>query len=621
MTTAAGQWSVERQRRLREQLQGYWAQETWDLRCCPLLEPGEALNGGARYLRFTCRSPGLNTELQYALWRTVATRAWRVQQLALQSRTLRYLIEWLNQVAAETPSLLERPLAWWELSFRTYLGARGVLQPRAYTTIDRTQALRTYAGDDRRLGVLRRIYRLVAAAYDERPEQEKDRWDLRTLGKVDNATQSHYWLDFTGIGQPWLRETAKRFTRHWLSNHSAAHCRNILFAVRLLSEFLDRTTPPVGPADLSRALLVDFIASLPGHLHVKTRWHRLASLKTFLEVCAREGWGGVPEKPLLYDDDLPKGLRSEPRYLPEAVVEQLNRHVDALPEPLMRMVLVLQECGMRISELCSMPFDCLHRDGDGDWWLRYYQGKQTKEHSIPLLPETVAVLREQQAFVRQAYGSTPFLFPNARTPQQPTKQQHFARRLNRLAYEREIRDESGARFRFESHQFRHTVGTRMINRGYPQHIVQRFLGHETPAMTSVYAHLHDATLKRAFQKFARGQVDVTGRAGQLDTLAYDLADLQWFKRNLHAQALPHGTCWLPATKGQCPHANACFTCAPWRTDLRYLPVLQQQLGETRGIIDKAKSNGWARQVEMNEQVERNLVRVIATLEDLRKDEE
>lgn len=55
--------------------------------------------------------------------------------------------------------------------------------------------------------------------------------------------------------------------------------------------------------------------------------------------------------------------------------------------------------------------------------------------------------------------------------------------------------------------------------------------------------------------------------------------------------------------------------------MRYLPVLQQQLGETRGIIDKAKSNGWARQVEMNEQVERNLVRVIATLEDLRKDEE
>ena len=61
---------------------------------------------------------------------------------------------------------------------------------------------------------------------------------------------------------------------------------------------------------------------------------------------------------------------------------------------------------------------------------------------------------------------------------------------------------AGRLFHFEAHQFRHTVGTRLVNRGYPHHLIQRYLGHESPDMTSVYAHLHDATLKREFARFA-----------------------------------------------------------------------------------------------------------------------
>jgi len=36
----------------------------------------------------------------------------------------------------------------------------------------------------------------------------------------------------------------------------------------------------------------------------------------------------------------------------------------------------------------------------------------------------------------------------------------------------------------------------MINSDVPQRVVQQFLGHETPAMTARYAHIHDSTMKR-----------------------------------------------------------------------------------------------------------------------------
>jgi integrase/recombinase XerD len=75
--------------------------------------------------------------------------------------------------------------------------------------------------------------------------------------------------------------------------------------------------------------------------------------------------------------------------------------------------------------------------------------------------------------------------------------QPFVRYLNILAAKFDICDFTGKRWKFQSHQFRHTVATRMINNGVPQHIVQRYLGHESPQMTAMYAHIHDSTLRTA----------------------------------------------------------------------------------------------------------------------------
>jgi hypothetical protein len=49
-------------------------------------------------------------------------------------------------------------------------------------------------------------------------------------------------------------------------------------------------------------------------------------------------------------------------YLPSAVLDQLNLYLDDLKAPWRRMILILQECGMRISELLELPIDCLTQD-------------------------------------------------------------------------------------------------------------------------------------------------------------------------------------------------------------------------------------------------------------------
>ena len=143
--------------------------------------------------------------------------------------------------------------------------------------------------------------------------------------------------------------------------------------------------------------------------------------------------------------------------------------------------------------------------------------------------------------------------------------------LKRLAKEYNICDSLGKIWDFQSHQFRHTVGTRMINNGVPQHIIQRYLGHESPEMTSVYAHIHDQTLKKEIAKYHDTRVvNIAGEVVESTTpeLDNDL-DLHLLKKKVLAQSLPNGSCARPIVLGECPHANACLTCGDFRTTIEF----------------------------------------------------
>jgi hypothetical protein len=157
---------------------------------------------------------------------------------------------------------------------------------------------------------------------------------------------------------------------------------------------------------------------------------------------------------------------------------------------------------MRISELLQLPVDCLTQDARGVHYLRYMQGKVKRENAIPISLEIARIIQEQQVEGRNRDKPSTWLFPNERGG--VIKQASFAHRINRLAYDHDIRDATGKLFRFQSHQFRHTVGTRMINLGVPHHIIQRYLGHKGPEMTSRYAHIHDVTMQDKLSEYLKG---------------------------------------------------------------------------------------------------------------------
>ena len=161
----------------------------------------------------------------------------------------------------------------------------------------------------------------------------------------------------------------------------------------------------------------------------------------------------------------------------------------------------------------------------------------------------------------------------------------------------------------------------MINRGVPQHVVQRLLGHASPQMTATYARLHDSTVREAFEAWCATRVDIDGQHLPFHPDAPS-ADAEWVKHHLGRieASLPNGFCGRPPQQ-DCPHPNACLTCPDFQTTVEFLPTHHRQADETRRLIAAAEADGQRRLADNHRVVLSHLERIIDGLDSLAPDHE
>jgi integrase len=198
---------------------------------------------------------------------------------------------------------------------------------------------------------------------------------------------------------------------------------------------------------------------------------------------------------------------------------------------------------MRINELCRLPLDCLIYDDKGHYSLRYYQSKTKQEHVIPLVEDIVIeVIQKQQQEVRERWIDTcPYLFPSPASHTLPFHQGTFGKRLNTWALKNNIRDAAGKLFRFQAHQFRHTVGMQLINNDVPLDAISHLLGHHSQHMTQIYARARDSTKREQLERASRKRktVNYQGQIVRGDARAND-PDVQLVRKGIYGQTLAVG---------------------------------------------------------------------------------
>jgi integrase len=340
-------------------------------------------------------------------------------------------------------------------------------------------------------------------ARDAEAELALDTWHAERLGIVRRRSPTK--IHFGPVSQPWLRETVKRWARFRLGTGASfgTLCSEVQ-GMGWFSRFLTEQHSEVGGgAGLTRGLLEHYLSWLASAtLGESTRRTYLGFLHNFLESCRRHGWlAGLPADANIYFDELLRRPRPAPRFIDEFVMAQLEDPVNLakLPEPTTRhLVELLIETGLRSGDALSLPFNPMLSDGAGWPCLRYFNAKIAEDQLVPLSPAGAETIRAQQAHLRDRSPDRDplWLFPRPRgDPAEvgPFSYHTFRTRFTAWQHTIGLRDEAGAPVHVTAHQFRHTLGTRMINDGVPQHVIQRLLGHTTAQMTARYAHIHGTT--------------------------------------------------------------------------------------------------------------------------------
>jgi integrase len=453
-------------------------------------------------------------------------------------------------------------------------------------------------------------------------EYGMDRWQADRLG-ID-AMRGRSIASFEKISQPWLRQATKEWCR-WRLATGLAFGSIAVFALTMgrFSQFLLAAEPDAsGGSVITRQLIERYISWLRStELAANSRALTLICLRGFLEHNRRHGWlPDIPAHAAIYQDDLPRRDKPLPRFVSEFVMAQLEDDDSlALLEPTVRhLVEVLMETGLRASDACYLPFNPLLDDSVGWPCLRYHSRKTNTDELVPLSGRAAVAIRDQQAIVRADWHPTcPWLFPEparSHDDPQPFGYHLLGRQLKAWQIRVGIHDEAGEAVQVSAHQFRHTLGTRLINSGVPQHVVQRILGHASPGMTAVYAQLHDTTIRAAFDSYQQLRVDIAGSVLAFDPNA-PTAQAEWVKHNLSRiqASLPNGYCGRPPQQ-ECPHPNACLTCPDFQTTVEFLGVHKDQSERNRKLIATAEANGQFRLVENHRRVPENLERIIPALE-------
>jgi len=620
MKAESGYWSEDKLKSLQKQLTGVFAEDSWPMKTIRTQKGEEQC-----HLHFDFTSPSLKIEFKYAVWFLFESRTWKRERDQRQLRFhLNCLCRWLNHVAPTVSSILERSLEYWEWSLRSYLVETNQFRQTRRKNLRANQEYVEYSFEDRRLGTFRQLYGVIADAYDDREETEKECWDMRRLGLSVNLTQTNYLLNFTAISQPWLRHLAKEFMKYNMAIHSPGDCFQKLVGIRHFSRFLTHYAPHCRAQDIDRALVVTYISALVDQNTKAGRRNKLlVQLRVFLETCAYHlQIQEIKKERFIFDDDLVKEPAYTSREIPEEVLAQLREHLQTLPITLLRMVVVLLEIGMRINELCLLPLDCLICDDRHEWYLRFYQSKSHKEQVIPLVDEQViGTIQAQQEEIQSKWGDTGvYLFPSPLSHQRPYKQETFRRNLNEWAVKKNIRDRTGRLHRFQAHQFRHTVGMRLLNDDVPLEVISRLLGHVSVRMTERYAHKRAAQVRAELERAYHGRktVDHQGNTVKGDARAND-PDVQMTRKGVRGQTLPIGGCGRLVVLGACSHANKCLTCPMWLTSTDDLLKLKSFHERAVRLKQRAEEKGNHFVVGQQEHIIASLAIRIKSLEETSMD--
>lgn len=217
--------------------------------------------------------------------------------------------------------------------------------------------------------------------------------------------------------------------------------------------------------------------------------HVVAYLRSFLRFCHDQGELGrrldAIETPRTYRGELP------PQALEWSKVQALLQSVDLASKAGRRdhcILHLMAHYGLRPSEVVALRLDSINWDTAV---LHVVQRKTRSDLFLPLVPQTLHILRDYLAGERSAHGvEHPELFLRARCPSGPIERWAIGD-----IFKKRVREASLDLPGHNVYRLRHTFAMRLLTRGVGVKAIGDLLGHHSLDSTCAYLRLDIAMLR------------------------------------------------------------------------------------------------------------------------------
>lgn len=222
---------------------------------------------------------------------------------------------------------------------------------------------------------------------------------------------------------------------------------------------------------------------------------KISALNDFFKFLLSEK--EIEQNPMI-NITLPRKGKSLPKFLTRDEINTLIKTAeqsDSIKHKRMAtMIKVMYACGLRVSELVSLPVNCINFDKQ----QIMVKGKGSKERIIPIAEEAIKSVFEwlklRDIFLKGQKNL--FLFPSSSSVSGCLSRDMFYKNLKNLAIEAQL-DTS----RVSPHVLRHSFATHLLQDNVDLRSLQKMLGHEDITTTEIYTHiLPNDLLKSVMEK-------------------------------------------------------------------------------------------------------------------------
>jgi site-specific recombinase XerD len=464
-------------------------------------------------------------------------------------------------------------------------------------------------------------------------DMKSDTW---VLPAGDNLAP--YTFNFGFLPNEWFKETVKKITKECMTigriklstlnryNYSLVIFFQYLENYDIILDNFEGVT-----FDLVEGFLHYLLANIDSS---STRAVMFSSLKHHIKHGQIFEWEGFPSSEV-FDGTETRTLQTEDTLKSMLIDDVVMNHIDSslsqmksTLEPkldmlndvvLWALITVTRHTGIRLSEALSLKVNCLRKDLFKKHLLEVVSSKNETERFIPVTREVVVAIEFLVKTTEQLRSElkTDMMFFQY-MPMKGTYELLWQREARRWLKKKfikryDIRDSNGNLAVLTYHQFRHQIGTDLLNNGMNPFEVMQYLGHDSMHSTRLYAKVRNDTLTAEYKKL--------GFIGLIESKVEDIVDANGKKldteKRLMAQ-LPDGVCAKPINQKvvDCKKPNACLFCPKFITSPEYLDIHKNHLERIRADKQRYLQEGLLGTEYLLLETEKALEEIIGRLEAL-----